>query len=89
METPPTDILALITGAGGALVVLSLWVWDLRRERNRERERVIVLTEQYAAAVASGNDKIAELTDAVLDAMDALRHDGLAPAARRRRRVVD
>lgn len=84
-----TELLPWITGAGGALVVLTLWVYDLRSQRAYERQRVSELTDRFTASTTAGNDAIRDLTDAVLDATDAViaTNTGQSPPRRRPPRV--
>lgn len=80
-----TELLPWITGAGGALVVLVMWVYDLRAQRAYERQRVSELTDRFTSSVTAGNDAIRDLTDAVLDATDAVIATNTGKAAPRRR----
>lgn len=79
------ELLPWITGAGGALVVLFLWNYDLRQQRDFERQRVSELTDRYTTSTTAGNDAIRDLTDAVLDATDAVIATQTGQSAPRRR----
>jgi hypothetical protein len=83
------ELLPWLTGAGGCIVALFLWVLDLRQqrqqlveERNYERARNTELTDRYTASITAGNEAIRDLTDAVLDATDLVTD---RPPTRRRR----
>ena len=75
------ELLPWITGAGGALVVLFLGCVVFYRLYREERARNSHLVEVFAAATVGGNDRIRELTDAIVDALDI--SDGTRAAAAR------
>lgn len=57
---PPSDTIALVL-QGGAVVVLLLWVWDLREQRKQER------TERLANAevMRTVGSALGDLTEAI------------------------
>lgn len=42
----PTELLPLITGSGGALIVLAIWVWSERQQRMQAEKRYNDLSEK-------------------------------------------
>lgn len=73
---PPTDTIALVL-QGGAVVVLLLWVWDLRAQRQQERAERL----KDAEVMRTVGTALGELTSAIYALID-----GEQPRAPRTRR---
>lgn len=62
---PSPDLIALVL-QGGAVVVLLLWVWDLRSQRKQERDERIANAE----AMRTVGQSLGELTSSIESLMD-------------------
>lgn len=83
----PADLLPLVLGQFGALVLALVMAGVFFRLYREERARNSVLVDKFAEATGSGNAAIRDLTDAVVDVVELAQ--GEQPASRLRRRARD
>lgn len=65
---PQSDLIALVL-QGGAVVVLLLWVWDLRRQRDQERAE----RQENSAILRTMAQGLGELTNSIEALIDGQR----------------
>lgn len=86
---PEANLISLVTGAGGAVVALLLWIWDLRKQRDQEREERIKNAEVMAtvgSALGELTTEIGPLVELLPELLEIIDTPRSRSTARERRR---